>query len=125
LPRPQRIDTIEWAWQPEKETAVDVIMWGAAVCGLAGAVAVYALVRRDLGTLRALLVAAATLVALAIGWLFALYGAVVGAVAAIVLYAVARSRVGAGGAVLVAGVLYFMIVAGFAALIFMSLDSMG
>jgi hypothetical protein len=108
----------------DKETGLDVLLWVAVVGGLAGGGAVYALLRRDLGTSRAALAAAATFLALAIGWLLALYGAVVGVIAAIVVYAVARARIGAGRALLAAGGSYLMVVLGVAAMIYASLDTM-
>jgi hypothetical protein len=96
----------------------------AVVGGLAGGGAAYALVRRDLGSLRALAVAAVTSFAVALGWLFALYGAVVGVPVAVLVYAVARSRIGAGNALIAAGGSYLVVVAGVGALIYASLDTM-
>jgi hypothetical protein len=97
----------------------------AMIGGPLGAAVVYLLARRDLGHLRAALAAAATAVALALGWLFALYGAVLGVLAAIVVYAVARAaRIGTGRALLAAGGLYTVIAASVAAAIYASLDTM-
>jgi cell division protein FtsX len=103
---------------------LDTLLLPAVVGGLAGGAAMYALARRDLGTRRASLAAAATSLALAFGWLFALYGAVLGVVAAILVYAVVRSRIGTGRALLAAGGSYLVIVAGVGALIYASLDTM-
>jgi hypothetical protein len=108
----------------DKEAALDTLLWVAVVGGLAGGAAVYALVRRDLGDLRASLVAVGTFLALAIGWLLALYGAVLGIIAAILVYAVARARFGTGRALLAAGGSYIAVVVGVAALTYASLDTM-
>jgi hypothetical protein len=80
--------------------------------GLVGGGAVYALVRSDVGTRASL--AAATFVALALGWLLVLYGAVLGLVAAILAYMVARSRIGTGRALLAADGSYRAVVTGVA-----------
>ncbi|MBA2808039.1 hypothetical protein E0500_011610 [Streptomyces sp. KM273126] len=103
---------------------MDIVLLAPLFGGLVGAGAAYALVRRDVGARPALLVAAATFLALGIGWLFALYGAVVGLVAAGLAYVVTRSRFGTGRALLAAGGSYFAVVIGVAALIFASLETM-
>ncbi|WP_149829148.1 hypothetical protein [Streptomyces tailanensis] len=96
----------------------------ALIGGLVGGGAMYALVRRDVGRNRALLVAAVAAVALGIGWFAALYGVVVGLGAAMLAYAVARSRIGADKALLAAGGAYFMVVASLTALLYASLETM-
>ena len=109
---------------PDEETALELLL-PAMIGGPVGAAVVYLLARRDLGHLRAALAAAATAVALALGWLFALYGAVLGVLAAIVVYAVARAaRIGTGRALLAAGGLYTVIVAAVGAAIYASLEYM-
>ncbi|MCT9075135.1 hypothetical protein [Streptomyces fulvoviolaceus] len=96
----------------------------ALIGGLVGGGAMFALVRRDVGTRRAALVAAVTFAAVGIGWLLALYGVVLGLGAAIVAYAVTRSRIGADKALLAAGGSYFAVVSGFAVLLYTSLETM-
>lgn len=103
---------------------MDLLLTIALIGGLVGGGAMYALVRRDVGRNRALLVAAVAAVALGIGWFAALYGVVVGLGAAMLAYAVARSRIGADKALLAAGGAYFMVVAGFTALLYASLETM-
>lgn len=101
-----------------------ILLLMAVIGGLIGGGAMYARVRRDLGTRRASQVAAVTFVAMAIGWWFALYGVVVGLIAAVVAYTVARSRIGADRALLAAGGSFLAIVVGVAGLLFASLATM-
>jgi hypothetical protein len=103
---------------------MDLLLTIALIGGLVGGGAMYALVRRDVGRNRALLVAAVAAVALGIGWFAALYGVVVGLGAAMLAYAVARSRIGADKALLAAGGAYFMVVASLTALLYASLETM-
>ncbi len=103
---------------------MDLLLIFALIGGLVGGGAMYALVRRDVGRNRALLVAAVAAVALGIGWFAALYGVVVGLGAAMLAYAVARSRIGADKALLAAGGAYFMVVASLTALLYASLETM-
>ncbi|TPQ24063.1 hypothetical protein [Streptomyces sporangiiformans] len=102
---------------------MDLVLW-VLTGSLIGGEAMYALVRRDLGSRRAFLVAAATVLALGIGWWFALYGVVVGLAAAALAYAVTRSRIGIRRALLTAGGSYLAVVAGFVVLIYGSLETM-
>ena len=103
---------------------MDILLLLALNGGLVGGAVVYALVRRDVGDRRALLVAAATFLALGTGWLLALYGAVLGLFAGIVAYLVARSRIGTGRALLVAGGSYWAVVTGVTVLLYASLETM-
>ncbi|MFI6576182.1 hypothetical protein ACIBFB_10280 [Nocardiopsis sp. NPDC050513] len=81
------------------------------------------LVRRDIGTRNSWLVAIATFLALAAGWLLALYGAVLGLIAAVLAYAVARSRIGAVRALLAAGGSYLVVILGSTVLLYASLET--
>ena len=96
----------------------------ALVGGLIGGLVVYATARRDLGTGRAVLAGIVASVALALGWILALYGAVVGVVIAIVVYAWARPPWGTARALLAAGGAYLTVSLGTMALIWMSLSTM-
>jgi hypothetical protein len=103
---------------------MDVVLVPSVAGGLAGAGATYVLAHRDLGVLRALLAAAAAFVALALGWLLALYGAVVGLLLGVMVFAFARGRLGTGRALAAAACSYLVVAAGATTLIYASLSTM-
>lgn len=103
---------------------MDIILIPALIGGVVGGLVVYATARRDLGTRRAVLAGVVTSVALALGWILALYGAVVGVVVAIVVYAWARPPWGTARALLAAGGAYLTVSLGTMALIYLSLSTM-
>lgn len=96
----------------------------ALIGGLIGAGVAFPLVRRDLDARRAALITVVAFVAVGIGSLFVLYGALVALVAAALVYAVARSRIGADRALLAAGGSYAATALGFAVLLYASLETM-
>jgi len=97
----------------------------AVLGGVVGGGVVLVLARRHIDALRAVLAAAATCLALALGWYFTSWIAAAGVVAAILVYAVALCWIGGGRALLAACGCYLVVTIGAGAMLYAGLDAMG